>query len=67
MKRFLLLPLAVIAFPTGSKAFDPSSILDKTKGTANKIEMREQAQCKKESELFSRTSGMQRETCQGKD
>ena len=64
MKRFLLIALitSLIAFIT-AQAESYTSILKKTKDTANKIEIRNQDQCDNESEIFLQTSRMRREFC----
>ena len=64
MKRFLLLALAAgLLFTVSAKAESYTSILKKTKDTVNKIEIRNQEQCDKESEIYSQISGMRREIC----
>ena len=64
MKRFLLLSLtAGLLTPIAAKAKSYSSILKKTKDKVNKIEIRNQEHCYKETEIFSQTSGMRREIC----
>jgi len=64
MKSFLLLLLTASLqslFIANAEGY--TSILEKTKGTVNKIEIRNQDQCDKEAEIFSQTSGMRREIC----
>ena len=64
MKRLLLVALsASLHSPFTANAEDYTSILKKSNDTVNKIEIRNQEQCDKESEIFSRSSGMPRETC----
>ena len=64
MKHFL--PLVLIAGLLSSIAVNAesyTSIVEKTKDTVNKIEIRNQEQCDKESEISSQTSGIRLETC----
>ena len=64
MKSFLLLLLTAslhALFIANAEGY--TSILEKTKDTVNKIEIRNQEQCDKEAEIFSQTSGMRREIC----
>ena len=64
MKIFLLLLLTSslhTLFTANAEAY--TSILEKTKDTINKIEIRNQEQCDKEAEIYSQTSGMRREIC----
>ena len=64
MKSFLLLLLTASLhslFIANAEGY--TSILEKTKDTVNKIEIRNQDQCDKEAEIFSQTSGMRREIC----
>ena len=64
MNHFLLLALiAGHLSPIAANAESYTSILKKTKDTFNKIEIRNQEQCDKESKIFSLTSGMHREAC----
>ena len=61
MKSFLLLLLTASLhslFIANAEGY--TSILEKTKDTVNKIEIRNQDQCDKEAEIFSQTSGMRR-------
>ena len=67
MKLFLILLLAIIGLPSDANAYDPSSILNKTRNTVDKLEMRDQQQCKKEADVFLQTSGMHREICEEDD
>ena len=68
MNRFLLLALtASLHSPFIGNAEAYTSILKKTKDTVNKIEIRNQEQCDKESEMFSKTSAMRREICNHKN
>ena len=64
MKSFLLLLLTASLhslFIANAEGY--TSILEKTKDTVNKIEIRNQDQCEKEAEIFSQTSGMRRGIC----
>ena len=64
MKSFLLLLLTASLhslFIANAEGY--TSILEKTKDTVNKIEIRNQDQCDKEAEIFSQTSGIRREIC----
>tara|TARA_Y100001968_G_C19274011_1_gene675736 strand:+ start:412 stop:618 length:207 start_codon:yes stop_codon:yes gene_type:complete len=64
MNRFLLVSLtAWLLSLIASNAESYTSILQKTKETVNKIEIRNQKQCDEESEIFSQTYGMRREIC----
>ena len=64
MSRLLLLSLtSVLLSPIAANPESYTSILNKTKATVNKIEIRNQDQCVKEAEIFSQTSGMRREIC----
>ena len=64
MSRLLLLSLtSVLLSPIAANSESYTSILKKTKDTVNKIEIRNQEQCDKETEIFSQTSGMRREIC----
>ena len=68
MKSFLLLLLTASfhsLFIANAEGY--TSILEKTKDTVNKIEIRNQDQCDKEAEIFSQTSGMRREICDDKN
>ena len=64
MKSFLLLLLTTSLhslFIANAEGY--TSILEKTKDTVNKIEIRNQEQCDQEAEIFSQSSGMRREIC----
>ena len=64
MKSFLLLLLTASLhslFIANAEGY--TSILNNTKDTVNKIELRNQEQCDKEAEIFSQTSGIRREIC----
>ena len=64
MKSFLLILLTASLHSLFiANAEEYTSILEKTKDTINKIEIRNQEQCDKEAEIYSQTSGMRREIC----
>ena len=68
MNRFLLFALtAELLSPVAANAESYTSILKKTKDTVNNIEIRNQDQCEKETQIFSQTSGMRREICEHKN
>lgn len=64
MNSFFFVDLtAELICSISSNAENYTSILKKTKDRVNKIEIRNQEQCDKESEIFSRNSRMLREIC----